>query len=235
MRHICPHETPNAGICGNQIYAQSDAQMNTVVADFEIHLSHIRPGFRCYACGDDSKTPKFTAAVTHRTGQPATNCELDELVRLLRTDDEEIRAFYQHYNGVTLYCDTCSDDAGISFFPINQWASISKHVHSDFREMGLDKLYGELLDGVAIGEICHSANFFIYQTSPARRGAIYYLMHDPLYEEGLRFDSFSHLLEAIVADPAGFLYDLGCYTRYSDGMTDTQWIPKGYVEDREGV
>jgi hypothetical protein len=42
-------------------------------------------------------------------------------------------------------------------------------------------------------------------------------------------ESFEEFLDSILADPADFLNHLGCYTRYSDGKTDIQWIPKEYV------
>jgi hypothetical protein len=32
-------------------------------------------------------------------------------------------------------------------------------------------------------------------------------------------------------EPAKFLYSMGCYTRFSDGETDKQWIPEQFVED----
>ena len=43
--------------------------------------------------------------------------------------------------------------------------------------------------------------------------------------------SFEEFLDSIVANPADFLYRRGCYTRYSDGKTDIQWIPKQYVAE----
>ena len=38
-------------------------------------------------------------------------------------------------------------------------------------------------------------------------------------------------MDSIVANPADFLYRRGRYTRYSDGKTDIQWIPKQYVAE----
>jgi hypothetical protein len=38
----------------------------------------------------------------------------------------------------------------------------------------------------------------------------------------------------VIKDPPGFLYQCGCFTRYSDGKTDIQWIPKEYVADCRG-
>jgi hypothetical protein len=38
----------------------------------------------------------------------------------------------------------------------------------------------------------------------------------------------------VTADPASLMSEeLGCYTRYSDGKTDIQWIPKELVVEAE--
>ena len=205
--------------------------MNPSIADFEIHLSHPAPGFRCYAAGDETLALRFTASVTHQLKAPAKQKELGRLESLLGWHDPDLHDLYERYNGFTLYCDTRSDDAGVRFFPVEELESTTREVLGEFREMETDKLYGDLCDGVVIGEIPKSWNYFFYQTAPTRRGSIYYLMHDPLYEEGLRFESIGDLLSSIISDPPQFLYDLGCYTRFSDGVTDNQWIPSEYLRD----
>jgi hypothetical protein len=43
--------------------------------------------------------------------------------------------------------------------------------------------------------------------------------------------SFAALLDRIADDPAKFLREVGCYTRYSDGKTDTQWIPNEFITE----
>jgi hypothetical protein len=64
--------------------------------------------------------------------------------------------------------------------------------------------------------------FFLYD------GAVYYSNHDGGDDTPLA-SSFSGFLDRIVDDPAKCLYDLGCYARYSDERTDTQWIPERYL------
>ena len=54
--------------------------------------------------------------------------------------------------------------------------------------------------------------------------------HDGWIEEPIA-ENFDALLKQIIADPAGFLVERGCYTRYSDEETDTQWIPEEYIAD----
>jgi hypothetical protein len=43
--------------------------------------------------------------------------------------------------------------------------------------------------------------------------------------------NFEEFLAMICADPADFLYQRGCYTRYSDGNTAIQWIPKEFLDN----
>lgn len=203
--------------------------MDTTLADFWNHISAENPGFRCYACGDPCENCSFTAMVSHALSPPAGATELAVMESTLGNDDAGVRAFYSRHNGAMLYRDCNSDAAGIRLFPIRQWSSITNDIRSQFTEFGLDQLYGNLMSGTVIGEVFQSCNYFFYQTSKSRLGQVIYLMHDPAYDKGLPFESFADLLGRMVNDPAQLLNDLGCYTRYSDGVSGTQWIPKQFV------
>ena len=85
-----------------------------------------------------------------------------------------------------------------------------------------------LKKGIPFGEIPHSANFFVAGVGEDE-GKIYYADHDDFKESPIA-ENLDELLDRIRTDPAAFLYQRGCYTRYSDG-SDTQWIPKEYVSD----
>jgi hypothetical protein len=87
--------------------------------------------------------------------------------------------------------------------------------------------------GVVFGEIPRSANYFVIQPSGDGAGQVFYCDHDDLRTEPIA-ESFEDLLRMIVKEPPGFLYQCGCFTRYSDGKTDIQWIPKEYVPDCRG-
>jgi hypothetical protein len=199
------------------------------VADFLNRISEGNPGFRCYACGDFRENCTFMALVSHALNPSSTPPEVAMMESALGNDDAGIRAFYSRHNGATFYRDSNSDAAGIRLFPIQQWSSLTHEIRAEFTEFGLGELYGDLMLGVVIGEVCRSGNYFFYQTAKNRLGQIIYLMHDPAYDKGLPFDSFADLLGAMVDAPAQLLYVLGCYTRYSDGTTATQWIPKQFV------
>jgi hypothetical protein len=217
--------------------------MDPRLADFQIHLAHPAPGFRCFECRDPAQRLRFTVRVMHQVNLGATPADLEELQQTLGPDCDDVRAFYAQHDGLTLYRDVRCDNAGITFFQIAQWKAMTEQMLEVFSEMGLDSLYGDLCGGVAIGEICSSGNYFVYQISRRRRGSIYYLMHDPAYDPPLSFAAFGALLESIADDPAQFLFDAGCYTRYLEGtgealpgsMPEGQWIPKEYLPDVTGL
>jgi hypothetical protein len=78
--------------------------------------------------------------------------------------------------------------------------------------------------GTVFAEIPQSANYFVID----RAGQVFYADHDDFSTKPIAL-SFDRFLKMIVDDPPGFLYRRGCFTRYSDGATSTQWIPREYV------
>ena len=62
-------------------------------------------------------------------------------------------------------------------------------------------------------------------------GKIFYADHDGWYESAFAND-FQKFLAHVTRKPVNLLNEeLGCYTRYSDGKTDAQWIPEVYFPD----
>ena len=87
--------------------------------------------------------------------------------------------------------------------------------------------------GVVIGAIPQSGNYFVIQPDGTRKGRVFYCDHDDFNSKPIA-PSLEKLLKMIIDDPPGFMDRRGCYTRYSDGKTRTQWIPKEYVPDSSG-
>ena len=92
----------------------------------------------------------------------------------------------------------------------------------------MDEMPEWIMQGIAVGEIPQSGNYFVIQPNGEDAGKVFYANHDGFEPESIA-DSFEEFLGSIINDPANFLYRMGCYTRYSDGKTDIQWIPKEYV------
>jgi hypothetical protein len=208
------------------------------LADFEAHLKHPAPGFRCYACGDRAEKATFLARVKNRVNPPAKKHALSTLDKLLRSTATTVQQFYAKHDGVLMYEDSLSsrwsggefEAAGLAFFPVGEWQEKSNEMRESLVAMGWSQedMPNWLQEGTAFGEIPHSANYLVLQPRGENAGKVFYADHDDFEPDAIA-GSFEEFLDSILVDPADFLNRLGCYTRYSDGKTDTQWIPKEYV------
>jgi hypothetical protein len=207
------------------------------LADFEAHLNDPAPCFRCYDCGDREEKPTFLARVRHVVHPPADNEANATLDELLGPTGAPLKSFYGLHDGVLMYADSIQQHprygdfvaAGIEFFPSREWRDKTAEMR-DFL-LTTDSSEGVpdwLRQGVVFGEIPHSANYFVIQPGGEDAGKIFYADHDDFNADPIA-ESFDGFLNLILADPAEFLFRFGCYTRYTDGTTDTQWIPKEYV------
>lgn len=188
--------------------------------DFLLHINSKNQKFKCYLNSDENETLTLTVDIYNELNEGATKNDIALLTQLIPENNNEITAFYKLYNGIKLYCNR--DTSGLQFYPVGDLLDLNeewKQEHLDFSE---DELYDFQKGGVAFGDISHSGNYFIFF-----EGKIYYDDHDggdntPVGE------TFNKFLTNIITNPASFLYERGCYTRYSDGNTDGQYIPKEF-------
>ncbi len=216
------------------------------VQEFEKHVKDTAPAFRCYACGDHLERLNLTARISHDLNPPASAEALAEIESLLGEAGEPFKQLYGYHNGMVLYCDSQPTKApflgerqkesvfyaaGVQFYPVEEWPARSEDMRD---QMGWleDSMPSWLKEGVAFGEIPHSANFFVVGVGEDA-DKIFYADHDDFRESPIA-ENLGELLDRIRTDPAAFLYERGCYTRYSDGNTDTQWLPKEYVSNVSG-
>ncbi|MBN8787759.1 MAG: hypothetical protein J0I84_11770 [Terrimonas sp.] len=191
--------------------------------DFVRHINSKNKKFKCYLNSDESETLSLTVDIYNELNPGATEKEISLLTELVPDNNEQIVAFYKLYNGIKLYCN--GDTSGLQFYSIGNLQDLNdewKGGHSDFEE---DELYDFQKSGVAFGEISHSGNYFIFFDSK-----VYYDDHDGRDDTTVG-ESFNDFLSNILANPADFLYERGCYTRYSDGKTNGQYIPKEFIAD----
>lgn len=200
------------------------------VAVFISHIADMSPTFKCYACGDREESLAFDAHLTHDIGAPASSTALDQVRNWLGSHADVFVDLYAKHNGCILYRDSKGDAAGVWLYRIEDWENQTEEMKSQFEAMGFsaDEQPDAVLDSLAFAEIPHSANYFTIKTTGPDAGTIFYADHDDFSDEPFA-ESLDEFLARIVADPAQFLYDAGCYTRYSDGKSSTQWIPKQYV------
>jgi hypothetical protein len=202
---------------------------------FDMHLRDPAPGFRCYACGDRSKKPTLLAHVKHHIGQPGSPKSIRVVTKTVGVASPVLKRFVELHDGVLLYGDKKSDAAGARFFKATEWQTRTQEMRESMTAMGFeaDEMPDWFHKGIVFGEIPRSANYFMIQPTGDKAGQVFYCDHDDFKTEPIAA-SFEDLLNMIVEDPPGFLYQCGCFTRYCDGKTDIQWIPKEYVPDCNG-
>ena len=181
--------------------------------------------FKCYKAGDKSESLDLTVDIHNVLNSGATEKEILLLEELIPDKNKEIVQFYKVHNGLRLYCS--GETSGVDICPISDLQGLNEEWKEWFTGYEEDELYDFQKNGYAFGEIAHSGNYFVFY-----EGKVFYSNHDEFEEKDLG-KSFNEFLQKIVTNPADFLLDMGCYTRYSDGKTDEQWIPKKFYADED--
>ena len=192
--------------------------------DFLEHVKLSNPKFKCYLCTDKSETLSLTVDISNELNSGATESEITLLTKLISNDNQEIITFYKAHNGIKLYCN--KGTFGLEFYSINGFEKMNEEWKEGLSDYEDDELYDFQKRGVAFGEISYSGNYFIFF-----EGKVYYDDHDGGDDTPIG-ETFYNFLSKITANPADFLYELGCYTRYSDGKTKGQYIPKEFIANK---
>jgi hypothetical protein len=190
------------------------------------------PGFRCFAAGNESG-PRFVARIRHILNPPASSASIAQIRRMLGSHADQTAPFFQHHDGFVLYRDTKSDAAGIELLSVEQWEEATNDMRDWFDHLAEEPENDSdhIVTGIAIATVPHSGNYFVMPVEGPNAGKIFYANHDGWYESAFA-DDFSGFLRRITREPVKLLAeDVGCYTRYSDGETDAQWILEEYFPD----
>lgn len=144
----------------------------------------------------------------------------------------QVRAFYELHDGVLMYEGQKSQPAGLKFFKVDEWDEETAEVHEWYSIGGGDEeeMPECYKSGCAIAEIPQSGNRFVIATKGRDAGKIYYFDHDDYSEDPIA-KTFDEFLGLILKDPVSFLDRFGYCTRYSDGKSGKQLIPKSYSSD----
>lgn len=199
-----------------------------------------QPGqrFECEGAGEH-ENEQYTAQIEHVLYSSAGLNELQFIREQLQDLAEPFISFYQRYDGAQLFCDTMSEAVGLSIAPVREWEQLRTFLLDWFIDFS-DEDFGyytemniseeDIKQAVVFAEVPHSGNYFTVVTTGRHRGRIFYFCHDGMEYE-LYADNFDSFIRPILTDPANELLHLGCYTRYSDGKTDIQWIPRRFLTD----
>jgi hypothetical protein len=212
------------------------------IASLEKLLLHPAPAFACYACGDKSKTEALIAPVRHLVNPPAGVRSLKNVPAV--PGWERARDFYSVYDGALLFtaegmmAQYSGDDTseGIEIFPLAEWPSRTAQTIDSWEEGGYDDAampYGRN-DFVAFAHFRGASNYIHWVIRGPAAGKIYWWAWTMPPEIGAEpvANNFVGFIDLICTEPVRALNEISlCYTRYSDGVTNTQWIPKRYIAD----
>lgn len=186
----------------------------------EQHVALKNPRF---ICRDTSEHYELTVPLSHAVGSPAKISDLDKLRRIAGTEAKWLLPLYTEFNGISFH--QYGDTAGLIVASIDQLEALNNEWREWFQGMEQDELYEFQQEGLAFASIAASANFFVIYM-----GKVYYSDHDG-GDDHIWGENLELFFKGALTDPARFLFDVGCYTRYSDGRTDRQFIPESFVHD----
>jgi hypothetical protein len=184
--------------------------------------------FWCTRAGEVNtpKEERFLARVVHRLNRPATSIEMWELRSVLGRYAPQIEAVYAEHNGFVLYQDCLSDAAGVESLSIRAWPAAAEKLRNWLSDFVGDNDKDHILGGVPFARVPHSGNYFVIPVDGPSAGKIFYADHDGWYDSAFAAD-FNDFVQRITTEPATLISEeLGSCTRYSDGSSNTQWIPR---------
>jgi hypothetical protein len=178
--------------------------------------------FQCKPAGRKGATERFTTHVVHFLNSPCLPDESSHLPATLGEVGEQFQAFYSKHNGLVLYRDTLSSAAGVEVLPLAAVPKATERVRSR-----MDDEESDQSASLAFATAPRSGNYFMIRSEGPNIGKIFYSDHETNAEAPFA-ENFADFLLRIMREPVKLLaQDLGCFARYSDGFTRTQWIPAG--------
>ncbi len=178
------------------------------------HLALPSPRFRCH---DVDQSAELTVELRNAQGRPATAKQLVQLARISGDAYPTLLPLYKGFDGLVFHAH--GDTAGLAVASIRELKELNTDWRAWFDDAPVENLYDYQRHGFAFATVLHSGNYFV-----AYRGSIYYSDHDDASGSPWAV-SLEDFFERALRDPVRFLDDAGCYTRYSDGQSDKQYIP----------
>ena len=177
-----------------------------------------------FICRDTSEQHELIVPLTHAVGSPAKSTDLDKLQRIAGSEAEWLLPLYSEFNGIIFHRH--GDTAGLVVASIEQLEQINSEWRAWFQDyLEPDEQYDFQQEGFAFACIADSDNYFVVY-----KGKVYYSEHDG-GDDRVWGENLELFFKRALSDPALFLFDAGCCTRYSDGQTDRQFIPEVFVHD----
>lgn len=204
-------------------------------------LTHENPSFSCIAAGDRSPSPvSFTTPIDHETTPPLDEDSLNQLA-LQIGNLSFVLAFYRTWGSLRLFrgcypIPQLGRPSAYYIAPPVAWEELRESVDDWWSQLDEDERDDILPDWssdyAVIGEVPNSGNYFLLVLKGQDRGKVYEFEHDgfEFIERGTNFEDFLNVLAR--TDPKS-LAQIGGHTRYGDGQTSTQWVPREYAHGRD--
>jgi hypothetical protein len=205
------------------------------LSKLDVLLSRKNQRFICIDTGWPEPGPeRFTAHIEHIVDPPISDAESIELIQQIQSVPQ-LGALYEKYGSIRLYCDTIGDDSAFYIAAPEEWAGL-RWLFSNWLNLLGEEEAEQLLpewikDYLVIGEIPQSDNYFLVPMFGDAAGSVFEFEHDgfEFIERGQDIDAFLSYLTTI---NASLIQSILGHTRYSDGVTDTQWLANEYQFDQ---
>ena len=174
---------------------------------------------------------RFTANSVHHTDPPLGKAELERLGRLFG-EIPQLQEFYSRYGSVRLYADTIGFNSAFYIATPDEWHRLQGEFQSwlDICDDDEEVMPDDLDDYIVIGDMPATGNSYLMPTSGPHTGKVFLFDHDG-FEFSVQGQDLSAFLEHNTTVDEALLDDIGGHTRYSDGETETQWLPESYHYD----
>ncbi|MCX7546033.1 SMI1/KNR4 family protein [Marinicella gelatinilytica] len=187
---------------------------------------NIEVPFLCEVAGEDSG--ELIVNTKTEILEPASSSTINAMEDKLGKFSVEFTTFYKKFGGISFHEQPEAFAASLYIHPYEKWEKLYGELMDWFDLIDEDELENSGIDWinncVVFAEIPSSGNYFVMPLTGSNAGKIIYQDHDGL-ESNVYAESFFEFLTKFLSAPVAEIEYFGCYTRYSDGKTDKQWIP----------
>ncbi|MBL8755506.1 MAG: hypothetical protein JNK15_19555 [Planctomycetes bacterium] len=184
------------------------------------HLRLRNPRFVCR----DNQQGTFIVPLRSEVGAPPSRAELRQLKSLSGSEFSALARFYSDFDGARFHVHGHTE--GLCVASICSLEALNGEWREVVATMAeFSKPYPFQVSGVAFATIAASGNYFVMY-----KGRVYYSDHDG-GDDAIWGQDLDDFFRRALSDPARFLFEAGCYTRYRDGHSSTQWIPEQFLHD----
>lgn len=192
----------------------------------ELISKNMEVTFRCEAAGGAGG--EFIVTTKSEILPPACDSEIQDIKDRLKEHSLEFIEFYRRYGGISFHSECANGASTLCVHPVQNWDRLFSEMAEWFEMVDEDELEESGIDWIenciVFGEVPNSGNYFLMPLTGSENGKVIYQDHDG-FEPEVYANSFNDFLVKFLSQPIEQVERLGCYTRYSDGKNQKQWMP----------